>query len=523
MRPSDVRTRWARVGAGLLLFALTALVPRAMAQLSPEVEERVFSARTALMEMRLSTADSLLAAPGLSLDEQALVAYHRSYIPLIGVLLADGQKNTDQFFERSDFARDLLRDAPDIPWFQWLSGEVELQRSLVWAKRGEYLRAGLAANAAYHRFHSAHSEGGSKRDSESGSELESARREETYKGVGLMNLAIGTLPNRFRRLLRFFGYRGSLEEGLDELARAARRSTWNQEEALIVLATVDKYGFPSTLKAIPIYEDLWERHSGSPFIGSLFADALIRDRQPGRALEITRESKTHAELPDVTWVDYLDYYEGEAFFRLNRCAEAGESLKAYYDGHDGPSLKLAAALMLGQCREMAGDRVGAVAWYERITESRGFAEEGAAVRGARHLVAHPMTEVEKDLLRATHLFNARLDEQALLLYAEVLERENLNPTFHAQASYGMARIFHESKRGEEALNWYQKAIDARSDPLSKWRPFSMLHKAEIYSEMGETAKALRMLKDLGRVKGAYDFRSSIENRSRLVRESLHEG
>ena len=162
MRPSDVRTRWVWVGAGLLLFALTALVPRATAQLSPEVEERVASARTALMEMRLDAADSLLTAPGLNLDEQALVAYHRSYIPLIGVLLADGQKNTDQFFERSDFARDLLDDAPDTPWFQWLSGEVELQRSLVWAKRGEYLRAGLAANAAYHRFNTAHSEGDSE-------------------------------------------------------------------------------------------------------------------------------------------------------------------------------------------------------------------------------------------------------------------------------------------------------------------------------------------------------------------------
>jgi tetratricopeptide (TPR) repeat protein len=86
----------------------------------------------------------------------------------------------------------------------------------------------------------------------------------------------------------------------------------------------------------------------------------------------------------------------------------------------------------------------------------------------------------------------------------------------------MARIFHESNRGEEALSWYQKAIDVSSDPLAKWRPFSMLHKAEIYSDMGEKARALRILKDLGRIKSAYDFRSSIENRSRLLRESLDE-
>ena len=430
-------------------------------------------------------------------------------------MLADGQQNTDQFFERSDFVRDLLDDAPETPWFEWLSGEVDLQRSLVWAKRGEYLRAGLAANAAYHQFNSAHSEGHSEGDG--------AHLEETYKGVGLMHLAIGTLPNRFRRLLRFFGYRGSLEEGLDELARAASRSTWNQEEALIVLATVDKYGFSSTLKAVSIYEGLWERHPGSPFIGSLFADALIRDRQLERALQVTHESKENAQLPSVTFVDYLDYYAGEALFRLGRCADAGASLKAYYDDHDGPSLKLAAALMLGQCREMAGDRIGAVAWYERITDSRGFAEEGAAVRQAGHLVGQPMTDVEKELLRATNFFNARLDEQALLLYSEVLARENLNPTFYAQATYGMARIFHESNRGAEALNWYQKAIDVSSDPLAKWRPFSMLHKAEIYADMGEKAKVLRMLKDLGGIKGAYDFRSSIENRSRLVRESLDEG
>ena len=511
MRPTDLCKRWARVIVGLLVFALTALVPRATAQLSPQVEERVTLARTAIMEMRLGVADSLLAAPGLSLEERALVAFHRSYIPLIGVLLADGQENTDQFFKRSDFVRDLLDDAPDSPWFEWLSGEVELQRSLVWAKRGEYLRAGLAANSAYHHFNTAHSDG-----------LD-ARLEETYKGVGLMHLAIGTLPRRFRRLLRIFGYRGSLEEGLDELARAARRSTWNQEEALIVLATVDKYGFPSTLKAISIYEDLWDRYPGSPSIGFLFVDALIRDRQLERALEIGRESKRNTDLPAVTPVDYLDYYIGEALFRLDRCAEASESLQAYYQTHAGPSLKLTAALMIGQCRELAGDRIGAIAWYESITNSRGFAEEGAAVRKARTLASRPMLEVDKDLLRAANLFNAHRDDEALTMYSEILERETLTPTSFAEAAYGKARIYHESDNQEDALNWYQKTIDARSDPLAKWKPFSMLHMAEIYSEMGETAKALRVLKDLGRVKGAYDFRSSIENRSRLVRESLDEG
>ena len=81
MRPTDSGKRWVRVGAALFLCASTALVPRATAQLSPHVEERVLSARTALMEMRLDVADSLLAAPGSSLEEQTLVAFHRSYIP----------------------------------------------------------------------------------------------------------------------------------------------------------------------------------------------------------------------------------------------------------------------------------------------------------------------------------------------------------------------------------------------------------------------------------------------------------
>jgi len=469
-------------------------------------QEEVRQARTALLQLQLARADSLLSFETDSKEVEALVAYHQAYIPFLSVLLSDGPDGSDAFFERSDAARRLLDDTPNTSWFRWISAEVEIQRTLVWAKKGEYLRAALAANAAWQLLNDL------LEDDPSFAEAQ--------KGIGLLHLALGTLPRRFRRLLGFFGYKGSLEQGLAELKTASTTSTYGAEEALIVLATVDKFGFPSTVVATDVYQDLWQELEGSPLIGLLFADALIRDRRPEAAIEIVVASRTFAEESGAEYVGYLDYYEGEALFRLNRCEESAGTLERYVEQHQGPSLKLAAIVMIAQCHEIMGDRVGATSWYAMVTDSRGFAEEGAAVRLAARRAEHPMTQTEAELLKASNLFNSRNDVQADSLFRAVLGSGESDATLLAEAKYGLGRIDHESGNLEQALSAYSLVLDSGADPQSKWIPFSMMHSAHINASLGNVARAEELVDAIDDIRADYDFKSAVENRARLIKESL---
>lgn len=476
------------------------------AQVSPQISVRVHEGRAALIQMRLQEADSLLSGIGASPQEEALLAYHRTYVPLLGILLSDKEDSYTSFFERSDSARAFLDDQSNTGWYRWLAGEIELQRTWAWAKQGKYFRAALAANAAF--FH-----------------LNAARKlspemEDIDKGLGLIHLAIGTLPDRYRRLLRFLGYSGTLREGLAELHRASLESEWNREEALILMATVDKYGYPSVIKAANAYERLWNEYRPSPLIALLYADALIRERRPSDALAVVAEGQKSAEKPGISAVDYLWYFQGEAQFRLGRCAEAVQAFQKYDNSHAGPSLKLAAYLMAAQCEEISGNRDEALTWYKKISGSRGFAEESAAVRSAARYLKSPMTTDQKDLLRAQNLFNSSRDAEAQAVYESVLERLNVSADQKAEATYGLARVFHENGRMERALKFYGRTIASDADSLKKWRPFSMMHAASIYAQTGRRRLALRMLERLDDYSGDYDFKSSVENRARLIRDEL---
>lgn len=491
---------WIGLMAGVTLSA--------SGQISPNVSKRIQTARSMMLDYRLVDAAILLDASEVSPEEAGLIWYQKGVIPLLEVLLTDQDESYDAFFTHSDASLVILERQPNTAWFNWLRAEVTIQRAWVWAKHGELVRAALAFNGAFQL-------------------LELARKQdpglaETQKGLGLVHVAVGAMPGRYRKLLSMLGLSGTLDQGLDELEHAAASSEWSSLESIVFLATIDKYGIPSRRKAVDAYRDLWVEHGPSPLIALLYSDALIRNRNPKQALEVVDEALQFIERRSLAPITYLTFYKAEAHFRMRQCEEAVSGFEEYDRRQSGRSLKITAYYMAGLCEELEGNRIEAEKWFNKITFSRGFTEEKANIRAAKRMLSAPISERERAIMHAVHLYDTGQDSLAIHAFRTVLDSRTMTPDEKVQAQFGLALALEQTDEIEEALVLYRQVVLATSDPLGKWKPYALLYSAQIYRDQGDFAKAEEYFNEVIAIEVEYDYKSSIQNQARLFRDQMLE-
>jgi len=210
----DARTAGAQaVGEGPATSVMDASL--AGMPIAASVGSRVEEARRHILAMNLEAVDRALDMRSLSVDEAALVGWTRELARLLELLVADSSSDYDAFLERNERLYEQVDEAPGTAWRHWLLGEISLQRTWARSKRGDAFKAAWSARRAL-------------------GHLERARALdpgliEPLKGLGLLHMGIGALPDRFRRVLGWFGIEGSLDQGLAELVQARDASVWNRQ------------------------------------------------------------------------------------------------------------------------------------------------------------------------------------------------------------------------------------------------------------------------------------------------------
>ncbi len=463
-------------------------------------------ARDSIMRLKFEQADSLLGVLKLRPDGSPAVAYHRTAMALLRVFFFDSRETYDDFFDRSDHLGEVLDNRKASIGRDYLRAENVLLRTLVWIKKRDYVKAVLAGNAAFKAF---------ERLTKTESVLP-----EAWKGMGLLHMMIGAVPRTYRRYLTFFGYSGTLEEGVSELHRAVEESTYAREEALIYLATLDLYEFPAGVDAVDVLSGLWRRYAGSPLFGLLYGDALIRRRQAPAAETVLRRAREVSLENGVVSVAYLDFFLGFSVFLQNRFSEARGWFTSFLDRSQASALRMRTRLRIGETLELEGDRDAAVGWYNRVAVEREYEEDAAAGKHARDLLAHPMDAVDRRLLIAHNDFRSGKLDDAVVVFEEVYAIQGVRPVQQAESAYRLGRLNDHRSDFETAALWYERAIDTPGDPLARYAPWSMYYLAKIEAERGHNGRATRLLRRLLDYDGKYEFRPSMERRATLLLDRI---
>ena len=462
--------------------------------------------RRHLIGFRLEEAEAAFLDLAARPDGGAAAYYHLATLSLLRAMIAGDEAHFDAFHARSERLEGLLDEAPPSRWRTYLEAEMNLQRALVAVKEEEFTKAAWAGRGAYKRFEEAASG--------------ASGFYEPYKGLGLLHLSLASMPSAYRRLLRFFGYGGTVEGGIRELERAAEKSRYNREEAQIYLAIADVLLLDNREGGLRRIAALHEAHPESPFFAYLHGFMLLSNRRAAEAERVLRRVAEGNEDPDVFPIAYADYLLATALFKQNRFAEAERHYRRYLAEHEGPALRAAARLGLGQALDMQGQRAEALRHYRQVEATRVSDTDEAAERQANLLEEAPMTPHERALLRGQNAFDAGNDEEAGAIMAALYGDGSASEAVRGAAAFYLGRVYHERGEHSLAIPYYRYAYEHPRPPGAGRAPWSLFHTAEIYAARGQARQARRTFEAALDYDEAFDFHTALEQRAKIALERL---
>lgn len=465
--------------------------------------------RRHLINFRLERAEEVFRALAARPDGAVAAYYYLATLAMLKAMIADDEAHFEAFHDRSGTLEELLDEAPDSRWRTYLEAEMNLQRALVAVKEQEFMKAAWAGRGAYKRFREVSDE--------------TSGFYEPYKGLGLLHLSLASMPSAYRRFLRFFGYSGTVEGGVRELKLAAEKSQYNQEEARIYLAIADVLFLDDREGGLERMAALHEAYPKSPLFAHLYGFMLLSNRRAAEAERVLRAVTEQGDDPDVFPIVYADYFLATALFKQNRFGEAARYYRRYLERYEGPALRAAARLMLGQALEMQGQRGEAVRWYRQVEATRVSDTDEAAERLARRLEEAPMTPLERKLLRARNAFDAGKGEEAEVLLSAIYGNEAAGEAARGEAAFYLGRVYHTRGDYSLALPYYRYAYAHPGPPEAGRAPWSLFHMAEIYTERGQTKLARRTFRAAADYDGDFDFHTALEQRVKIALERLDDG
>jgi len=503
-----------RVGHPVVLVALVLATsfpvqadPARPMFLTTEASEALLDeGRRHLFAFRMNAAEQsfrqLMQEP--SGDEAAY--YQLAMIALFKGMVTDNEAYFERFMARSDTLRQLLDDRPPSLWKQQMQASTSLQRTVASGKLGQYMRAAWAARSAYKGF---------ERLVQDHPEFD-----EAYFGMGLLHLTVASLPAGYRRLLSVLGFSGTAEGALHELRRAASRSRFNQELAHMSIALAKIILLDQIPDGTERLGTLYERDPESLLYAHLYGFGLYTNRQPVQAEAVLQPAVGKQRTPDYFYIDYLDYYLGEALFVQNEFEDAIAAYRRYLERHDGPALRAMGQYRLGLALEMQHRRSEAVSVYRRVEAPRDFDNDLVAHRRAQVRIEQPMTSLDRQLIRGENAFQRRAYDEAESMLRTVFQDPSATSVQKARAAFYIGRVHHVQGQYSQAYPAYRYAVDHPGHPETEWGPWAQLHIGDVYAEQGRTQEAIQAYQKALNWETPFDYFQSLEQRARLALERL---
>lgn len=495
------------LGSAFAVDAQTLIDGEPMLISSQPSRDLLANARTDLLYLRVDAAEAKLRRLARRPDGAPAALHHLATASLLRGFLTDDTANFDRFEERSDSLKALLGTLPRSRWSIYLEAEADFQRSIVWGRLENLTKSALAARSAFNGFERA-SEG-------------APGFVEPLKGLGLMHMVIGSLPSGYRRLLRLLGFGGTVQQGRQELLRAATESRFNREESRLLLAISDVVIRSDNAAAVAVVEPLYRAHPNAPLVAHVYGYSLLSDGRADAAARVYAPIVDGRDTGQLA-LSYATFYYADARFKQNRFEEAAWLFQQYLRAHRGPSLRAAAQLGAALSLEMLGRRAEALPLYRQIRHTRTSETEEMAVRVAAERLDTPMPDEAKVLLRARNaLEGGRPTDAEATLRPLLARRSTLDARTAARVQYLAARAADAAGRSDEALAGYAAVIASPGpEPLDGLAPWSHYYAGMILAARGQRAEALRHYDEALAAQGHFDRYLSLEQYVRTAREAV---
>lgn len=481
----------------LPIILLLALLPFSAAA-NFDFNANCVKAYQSIFELKLGTARQLIAAEKKSRPQNSIIPLLENYVDYFYLLTNESKAEFERLeANKSGRLDQISKDDKNSPYYLYAQAEINLQWALVRGRYGAYFAASREINKA----------NGLLKDNQK----KFPNFPLNTKGLGLINVVIGALPDGFMKsALSTFGVKGDIETGLNQLDRLAEdlpKSTYETfyEEVIFyyayILSDVAKspQAYPKVMKYTSRIAD------SSLLKVYMQAYACTRNGKNEQAIEILENRpRGNAYQPFA----YLDYLLGVA--RLNKL-----DLKAAANFNQ--------FLHLNKGSNYIKDAYLHLAWVSLLRDDT--ADYKTLLNKVRNIGA---TYVDKDkqalneassempnlvLLKARLLYDGGYLTRALDVLSAHKADDFKAAKDKAEYAYRLGRVSDDLGKDDVALAHYQTAFNVGKNLKYYYAAKSAVLMGNIYEKKKNLAKAKAYF-NLAIGLKEHEYENSIENEAK---------
>ena len=460
---------------GVFLF----FIPTVFSQDYYSLNSGIKNAYSNILMLKLDRGQEILDSLKIYEPDNMAVYHIENYIDFFRIFINEDYNEFSILEEKKERRiKQLKKINKDSPYYRFSIAEVNLQWALSRLKFEEYFTALREINTAYG--------------------LLQKNKEEfpgfiaNNKSLSIIHGMIGTLPDTYRSLLKFFsGLDGTVEQGAKEIYDVLDYSKTHdfffKDEVYTIASFIAFHLENDRQKAWNIIKNAGLDIENSPLAGFVYADIAQKTGRNDLAIEILlKMPKTEDRMPFY----YPDYMLGcSKLYKTN--SDAGDYLRSFVENFHGENYLKDAYLKL--------------AWFELIINNneKGFwlniekclSKGGKIVDEDKSAYKEALKAVipDKILLKARLYFDGAyyLDAYELL---EQHREEFVNAGEKTlEYNYRMGRIL-QALDNIDAIDYFQKTIDDGKDTGLYFPCNAALQTGIIYEKMKNYKKAKKYYK-----------------------------
>jgi tetratricopeptide (TPR) repeat protein len=334
------------------------------------------------------------------------------------------------------------------------------------------------------------------------------------KTSGVLEVMLGSVPEKYQWVINLLGMQGSIEEGLQELGEVKDKSNSLHIEATILYYLIQGYILQQTEVAVNgLHHDLeaWPDNRLAIFFRASLA---IKNSQSEKALaSLLKLKKSSTGLP----IAYLYYQLGEVYLHKGEYEAAIQSYETFLNEYHGLNYIKDAHYKTGICYWLAGNTVRATSYFKEAT-TKGKESTEADKYAARSLAEATFPNVKLSKIR--YATDGGYYDYAKKVVISVSENELTSPKDRVEFIYRKARLFDKSGDHLEAVKFYKETISLQQEENWYFAPNACLQLGYILLDLNKSSEA-RQHFEMALSYKKHEYKNSIDSKAKSALAQLN--
>lgn len=441
------------------------------------------------LALNLRCEEALAKVPDPATVEATYVA---SLAESIELLITEDNAKFSQY--EANFHKRLDKNIKGSPRdYQFLQAEIRLHWAFVYLKFGHELDAALHLRQAY--------------------QIAEACKEKfpdylpVRKTTGLLEIIVGSVPDKYNWILSLLSMSGSLSQGLADLQKLGSSSSPLAREGKLLHALVQGFVLSRPDDALASLESVRSDRIGNR-LGLFFSASLaLKNSRNEVALQMLKELSEHTQgIP----LYYSDYLRGEAHLHKGDYLNAIAAYRYFISHQNGQNYIKDAWYKIGLCYWLNGNQNDALAIFEEA-RNKGKESTEADKSAARTLSEKQPPNVK--LARIRYLTDGGYYAEAEKILSTVTSMDLPDKKDQVEYHYRKARLAHKQNRSD-VVDLYLQTIEMTGQE-DNWyfAPNACLQLGYIYQSQNKTEQAEEYFQRALAYR-RHEYKNSIDSKAR---------